>query len=128
MRYVTTDRAQVAVKQVEVQALHSYLTEKSPDVQVLENVPNARLDESKDAAVIQVLETASAPDRRSSPHRVMIVLLFPMFGAVGACAFVLLTYYFIQNNADLPESLAELRAALANKQVPLVANESVHEE
>jgi capsule polysaccharide export protein KpsE/RkpR len=176
-------RAQVAAKQVEVQALRSYSTEQNPDVQLAEkglaslqaeesrleqsnhspgiaglglgNVPAAgleylraahelqyqqalfdmlmkqydaaKLDESKDAAIIQVVEPAIEPDHKSTPHRVMVILLFLVFSFVGACAFILLTD-FIQNNADLSRPLTELRAALTGKQARLVANESVHDE
>lgn len=43
----------------------------------------AKLDEAKNAAVIQVLDPAVPPDRKSSPNRTLIVLL------AGLCAFVL---------------------------------------
>ena len=163
-------RAEVAAKQVEVQALRSFSTGRNPDLQLaeqqlfslqgeaarmehpnrssvignlgLEDVPGAgmdylraqhevayrqglfdllikqydaaRMDESKDAAVIQVVEAAIPADRRTSPHRAMIVLLFPMIGIVGACAFSLLNDY-IQRNKEISGALSELRAALVGK-------------
>ncbi len=124
-------RAQAAAKQVELQALKSYSTDRNPQVEITErelasiqseiarmeqrnhsshssdlgfqDVPNAgmeylraehevkyrqamfdlllrqydaaKLDESKEAAIIQVVEPAIEPDRRSSPQRVLIILL-----------------------------------------------------
>ena len=139
-------RAQVAAKQVELQALRSYSTEHNPDVQLaakelaslqaeegrleqsnhspgiaglgLGNVPAAgleylraahelayrqalfdmlmkqydaaRLDEAKEAAIIQVVEPAIEPDRRSSPKRAWIVLTFALAGFFGASLMVVL--------------------------------------
>jgi len=124
-------RAQVAAKEVEVQALRSYSTERNPDVQLAENqlsslrdevaalerrnhsagpfdlgmedVPaasleylsaehevqyrqalldlllklydGARLDEAREATIIQVVEPAIEPDRRSSPNRKLICII-----------------------------------------------------
>ena len=45
----------------------------------------AKLDEAKDATVIQVVESAIAPDRKSSPKRALIVLLFTFVGFFGGC-------------------------------------------
>jgi tyrosine-protein kinase Etk/Wzc len=141
-------RAQVAAKQVEVQALRSYSTEQNPEVQLaereltslqaeetrleqnnhspgiaglgLENVPSAgleylraehelkyqqalydmlmkqydaaKLDESKEAAIIQVVETAIEPDKKSSPHRLQIVLLSALAGLLAGCLLAILLW------------------------------------
>ncbi|MGA2050816.1 MAG: Wzz/FepE/Etk N-terminal domain-containing protein [Terracidiphilus sp.] len=138
-------RAQVAAKQVEVQALRSYSTERNPDVQLgeselsslqaeegrleqanhspgiaglgLGNVPAAgleylraahelayrqvlfdmlmkqydaaRLDEAKQAAIIQVVEPAIEPDRKSSPKRPLIVLLVALASVLVSFIYVL---------------------------------------
>jgi len=142
-------RAQVAAKQVDVQALRSYSTENNPDVQLAErqlsslqaeasrlehsnhsagfadmglaDVPRAgleylradhelryrqalmdmlmkqydaaRLDEAKDAAVIQVLEPAIEPDRRSSPKRALIIAIFAIVGFMVGCIFALTLWW-----------------------------------
>jgi tyrosine-protein kinase Etk/Wzc len=134
-------RAQVAAKQVDVQALRSYSTEQNPDLQLAErelssleaeetsleqrnhvpgiaglglgNVPAAgldylraahelqyqqalydmlmkqydaaKLDEAKEAAVIQVVEPAIEPERKSSPHRLQILLLSAIGGFLVSC-------------------------------------------
>jgi tyrosine-protein kinase Etk/Wzc len=49
----------------------------------------ARLDESKDAAIIQVVEPAIVPDRRSSPKPAWIVLVFMAGGFAVGCFLVL---------------------------------------
>ena len=136
--------AQVAAKQVEVQALRLSSTESNPSVQLAENQLStlqaetsglerrnhspgpgelgledvagagldylraehelqyqqmvfdillkqydaARLDEAKEAAVIQAVESAIPPDEKSSPHRTLIVLAFAMLGFLGACSYL----------------------------------------
>jgi len=74
----------------------------------------AKLDESKEATVIQVVEPAIPPDRKASPHRTLIVLLFMLFGLLAACSYVY-TYDFIQKNPALAQSITEFRSALVGK-------------
>lgn len=50
----------------------------------------ARIDEAKDAAVIQVVEAAIPPEEKSSPHRAQIVLICILIGSVSATLYVLL--------------------------------------
>jgi tyrosine-protein kinase Etk/Wzc len=52
----------------------------------------ARLDEMKSAAVIQVLDPAIEPERKSGPHRVLIVLMFTILAAFVAAAVVILMH------------------------------------
>jgi tyrosine-protein kinase Etk/Wzc len=141
-------RAQIAAKQVAVQALLSYSTERNPDVQLAEkeltslqaeesrleqsnhtpgiaglglgNVPAAgleylraahelayrqalfdmlmkqydaaKLDEAKDAAIIQVVEPAIEPDRRASPRRAQLMLLFTFVGFLVGCVLAILLW------------------------------------
>ncbi len=163
-------RAQVAAKQVEVQALRSYSTEHNPDMQLaerelaslqaeetrleqrspspgiaglgLENVPAAgleylraehelayrqalfdmlmkqydaaRLDEAKDAAIIQVVEPAIEPDRKSSPKRALILLLFTFLGLFAGCILALIFWWkeLVQFDPIASKRLEELRFAL----------------
>lgn len=162
--------AQVAAKQVELQALRSYSTEQNPNVQLAENqlaslqsevsrlerrnsssTPSnfgledlsgtgieylraehelqyrqtlfdmlvkqydaARLDEAKDAAVIQVVEPAIPPDRKSSPRRVPIVMMFTMLGILCSL-FYLFAHGVGQRNPELFQSMAKLKSALASR-------------
>jgi uncharacterized protein involved in exopolysaccharide biosynthesis len=162
-------RAQVAAKQVEVQALRSYSTEQNPDVQLAEreltslqaeearleqsnhspgiaglglgNVPAAgleylraahelayrqalfdmlmkqydaaRLDEAKEAAIIQVVEPAIEPDYKSSPKRALIVLVFTFLGFFAGCLMALVRWWrdIVQSDPDVAIQLHKLKQA-----------------
>jgi uncharacterized protein involved in exopolysaccharide biosynthesis len=166
-------RAQVAAKQVEVQALRSYSTEQNPDVQLAEreltslqaeesrleqsnhvpgiaglglgNVPAAgleylraahelayrqalfdmllkqydaaRLDEAKEAAIIQVVEPAIVPDHKSSPHRALIVLLATFMGFFAGCTLALFLWgkERVQSDPIAAKRLQELSYALKGR-------------
>jgi tyrosine-protein kinase Etk/Wzc len=167
---LTAARAQVAAKQVEVQALRSYSTERNPDVQLAEreltslqaeetrleqsnhvpgiaglglgNVPAAgleylraahelayrqalfdmlmkqydaaRLDEAKEAAIIQVLEPAIEPDHKSSPKRALIVLLFTVVGFFIGCLVALLAWgkQIASSEPSIVMQMLELKKAI----------------
>lgn len=49
----------------------------------------ARLDEANEGAVVQVLDRATAPDRKSKPKRALLVIVFTLLGAVAAASWVL---------------------------------------
>jgi capsule polysaccharide export protein KpsE/RkpR len=166
-------RAQVAAKQVEVQALRSYSTEQNPDVQLEEkelaslqaeearleqsnrspgiaglglgNVPAAgleylraahelayrqalfdmlmkqydaaRLDEAKDAAIIQVVEPAIEPDRKSSPKRALIIVLSTFVGFFFGCILALFLWgkELAQLDPDVAKQIQEFRCALMQR-------------
>lgn len=50
----------------------------------------ARIDEAKDASVIQVLDPAIEPERRAKPKRTLIVLMSALIAAFGAVAVAFL--------------------------------------
>jgi tyrosine-protein kinase Etk/Wzc len=50
----------------------------------------ARLDEAKTAAIIQVLDPAIEPDRKSSPPRSLIVVIVTLLGFFGSAGYILL--------------------------------------
>jgi uncharacterized protein involved in exopolysaccharide biosynthesis len=166
-------RAQVAAKQVEVQALRSYSTENNPDVQLAErqlstlqaeashlgqgnhgvgfsdmglaDVPGAgleylradhelryrqalmdmlmkqydaaRLDEAKDAAIIQVVEPAIEPDRKSSPKRALIIVLSTFVGFFFGCILALFLWgkELAQLDPDVAKQIQEFRCALMQR-------------
>ncbi len=167
---LAASRAKVAAKQVEVQALRSYSTDRNPELQLaqselsslqaevagleqsshssgftdlgMKDVPSAgldylsaqhevlyrqtlfdllikqydsaRLDEAKDAVVIQVVEPAIPPDRKSSPHRAQITLLFTLIGWMGACIYVMIGE-IIRRDPGLSQSLDRLKVALIGR-------------
>lgn len=75
---------------------------------LLKQYEAARLDESKDAAVIQVVEPAIAPDRRTSPKRTMIVILCAFLGFVSGIILVLFLHWRTLMLSD-PESASAIR-------------------
>jgi len=52
----------------------------------------ARLDEARDATLIQVIDTAVPPERKSKPKRAMIVVASTMVAFLVLCLFVLLRH------------------------------------
>jgi capsule polysaccharide export protein KpsE/RkpR len=157
--------AEVADKEVQLQALRSYSTEQNPEVQLLESqlaslqdqtakleersgTPEsggldladvagggadylraeheleyrqalfdlllkqydaARWDESRNAAVIQVVEEAIPPDTKSAPRRTLIVLVFAAFGLFGAWLYIL-GRNILAGNPRLLQLLAEFKS------------------
>lgn len=55
----------------------------------------ARIDESKDASVIQILDVATAPDKKSSPHRMLITVLGFSLGLIGGVLYALSRKIFV---------------------------------
>ncbi len=74
----------------------------------------ARLDEAKDAVVVQVVDKAIVPERKSSPHRVLIVLMTAIAAFIVACVGVLLAEIVRRKQQDPQdrERLALLRNSL----------------
>jgi uncharacterized protein involved in exopolysaccharide biosynthesis len=144
-------RAQVAAKQVEVQALRSYSTEQNPAVQLAERELSsmqaevaqleqhgqptgysdlefqqalfdrlftqyeaARLDEAKEAATVQVVEPAIEADRRSSPRRLLILVLFTIGGFLASCFFARWRN-LAQSAPDLARALENLKRTLTER-------------
>jgi tyrosine-protein kinase Etk/Wzc len=169
---LTELRARAAAKQVELQALRSYATDRNPEVEIaqreltsiqdeitrmearshtsnlpdlgLEDVPGAgleylraehevkyrqalfdllirqydaaRLDESKEPTIIQVMEPAIEPDRKSSPKRTQIVLLLTAAGFLISCLSALVLWWLKVAHAEpqLAWQLNNLKEALRN--------------
>jgi tyrosine-protein kinase Etk/Wzc len=173
---LTELRARAAAKQVQLQALRSYATDRNPEVEItqreltsiqdeitrmearshtsklpdlgLEDVPGAgleylraehevkyrqalfdllirqydaaRLDESKEPTIIQVMEPPIEPDRKSSPKRTLIVLASSVVGLFIGCVVALLQYWFRLLESDpysLPRLIA-LKSALQIRKAP----------
>jgi uncharacterized protein involved in exopolysaccharide biosynthesis len=78
----------------------------------------AKLDEAKQGALIQVVDSAIPPDRRSSPKRGVIVVAASVVGLMFACLFALLlaTYERIKRDPQSRQKFAPLgRAMNSNK-------------
>jgi uncharacterized protein involved in exopolysaccharide biosynthesis len=77
----------------------------------------ARLDEARDAALIQVVEPAVEPERKSFPPRTLMTLLFTLSGMFLGCLIVILGHWTARVQADPARAaqLKELRNAVLSK-------------
>jgi uncharacterized protein involved in exopolysaccharide biosynthesis len=74
----------------------------------------ARLDEAKEAAIIQVVDQAVVPDRKSSPHRAVIVLVSLFLGMLFGAIWVIgsATWSQMRQNRRTSEQLTQLKTLL----------------
>jgi uncharacterized protein involved in exopolysaccharide biosynthesis len=68
----------------------------------------ARIDEAKSAPLIQVIDRAVPPDKKSGPHRALIMLVAAFLGFLAACAFVLLRNGY-RRLKEVPENAVRLQ-------------------
>jgi len=80
----------------------------------------ARLDEARTAAVIQVLDDAIPPDRKSSPERTLIVVVATLLGFFAAVAYVLLSEALcrMRLNPEVENRLATLKTTVFHRDSP----------
>jgi uncharacterized protein involved in exopolysaccharide biosynthesis len=73
----------------------------------------AKLDEAKDAAIIQVVEPAIEPDQKSSPKRAIILLLSIFVGLFAGCILALFSWWkeLVQSDPDAANQLHKLTQA-----------------
>ncbi len=169
---VANARAQVAIKEVQLQAMRTYATPNNPDLKRAEQelaglrgqlarlerskgelgngnpeIPTqrlpeveldylrrardmkyhealydflskqleaARIDEAKEAVVVQVVDKAVAPERKSGPHRALIVLVAAAAAFLLACLWALAEEALRrkQQNPQERERLSKLRYSL----------------
>lgn len=83
----------------------------------------ARLDEAKTAAVIQVLDPAIEPDRKSSPKRSLIILGAMVSGFLGAVGYAIAAAAFAQMRLD-PETQSRFEALIQLLKPPPSSNGS----
>jgi tyrosine-protein kinase Etk/Wzc len=77
----------------------------------------AKLDEAKQGAVFQVIDVAVPPDRRSFPHRTILVIVFTLLGFFLACLIVWIraAYEALRRDPDDGPRLATLVDALRGR-------------
>jgi uncharacterized protein involved in exopolysaccharide biosynthesis len=82
---------------------------------LLKQYDAARLDESKDAAIIQVVEPAIEPDRKMPQRRILIVLIASFLGFITGCFLALAIWMKERAQADpqLAAKIENLKLALA---------------
>jgi tyrosine-protein kinase Etk/Wzc len=84
---------------------------------LLKQYDAARLDEAKDSAIIQVLEPAIEPDRKSSPKRGPIVVLCGLVGFFAGCVLALAVWWheLLRFDPSSTRRLDELGRALTGR-------------
>lgn len=80
----------------------------------------AKLDQAKEGALIQVVDPAIVPDRKSSPHRLLIIACATVFGLFLGVLAVLVQAGWLRLNADPVAStkLAILRHSWRSRDAP----------
>jgi tyrosine-protein kinase Etk/Wzc len=80
----------------------------------------ARLDEARTAAVIQVLDPAVVPDRKSSPSRSLIIASATLLGFFVSVLYVLLaeTFHRVRTDPEVERRIATLQRSLFRRQFP----------
>jgi uncharacterized protein involved in exopolysaccharide biosynthesis len=66
----------------------------------------AKLDEAKEGPVLQAVDVALPPDRKSKPHRALIVLVAALLALLASSAWVVVRSYAAQGRADDPARAA----------------------
>jgi tyrosine-protein kinase Etk/Wzc len=79
----------------------------------------AKLDEAKQGAVFQVIDVAVPPDKRSYPHRTILVIVFTLLAFIFACftVWVGAAYETLREDPEDGPKIAALRAALRRSHV-----------
>jgi tyrosine-protein kinase Etk/Wzc len=80
----------------------------------------ARLDEAQDAAIIQVLEPAVAPDQQSSPERIWIILISALAGLCSGCLFAMFSWWqsILRSDPERAGQLRNMRGAFLGRESP----------
>jgi tyrosine-protein kinase Etk/Wzc len=135
---IATARAQLASREVELQSLRTFATEENPDAIRLQeeisalranliNLENsqkyhetlfdllsrqseaARLDEAKAAPILQVVDHAVPPDKKSGPPRTLITIGLTFLGFLFACLWSVASA-LLEKMRHIPEQAQKLEA------------------
>ena len=68
----------------------------------------ARLDESRDSPVLQIVDRATIPDKKTGPHRALLVLAAAILGFLVGVCYVLFRRFIWQMKRD-PEKAIQLQ-------------------
>ena len=78
-------------------------------VLLLKGLEVAKLDEAKEGEIVQVVDTAVPADKKSSPHRTIIVLATTVFAFFLSVCWII-TRQSLQRILDLPENRRRIEA------------------
>jgi capsule polysaccharide export protein KpsE/RkpR len=78
----------------------------------------ARVDESREGAIIQVVDTAVAPERKSKPKKALIALVATLATGFGMLLFVFIrqAWHNAKSNPETAQRLSAIKASFARKQ------------
>ena len=68
----------------------------------------ARIDEAKSAPIIQVIDRPIAPDHKSGPPRLLMIVCFTIFGFLGGIGWLLLNS-LLKQASQSPVTAEKLR-------------------
>lgn len=94
-----------------IRAEHELLYRQTLFDLLVKQYDSARLDEAKESLTIQVLEPAIEPDRKTSPKRLLLLIISTSVGLVVGCVLVLCASWFESIRSD-PNSLERLNRLL----------------
>ena len=103
-----------AVGTIQQEAMAAYRDLKTQESMLeafVKQLELARVDEAKEGPLLQVVDTATPPDRRSSPKRALIVLISLLAGLFLSLLFVLI-HNTISKSLNDPESEARFKRLL----------------
>lgn len=91
---------------------------------LLKEYEAARLDEAKEGAVIQVVEPAIPPDRKSEPMRALILVVFVFLGLLSSCTYVHLRQWYLLELTDPlhGETWRQLESAVLGRRSSLASS------
>lgn len=89
-------------------AEHEYLYRQNLYDLLIKQYDAARLDEARESLILQVVEPATAPDRRSSPKRVLVTLIGALAGVFVGCVLAFQPGYRSVEELD-PVAARQLR-------------------
>jgi uncharacterized protein involved in exopolysaccharide biosynthesis len=86
---------------------------------LIKQLDAARMDEAKDAAVIQVVEPAIEPDRKTSPKRLSLMIQMTGVGFLAGCLLALFPWWkqMVLSDPDRARSIQDLKSVLSGRNV-----------
>jgi tyrosine-protein kinase Etk/Wzc len=104
-----------------LRAAHELAYRQALDDMLMKQYDAARLDEAKEAAIIQVVEPAIVPERKSFPARAQLVLICIFVGIIAGCLIATLLWWIDLKQSDpiSAKRIEELKYALRSRKAPV---------
>ena len=100
-----------------LRAQHEVMYQQALFDMLMKQYDAARLDEAKEAAVVQVVEPAIPPDRKSAPWRTLLIALFTAGGLLAGCLLALISWWreLVRLDPVAEQQLTALHVALSGR-------------